>query len=279
MSDYGTILLARSDRLLVDLREVRVAFGTGWERLLRRSDGWQLLEVHPHPHQWPGVGAGPGPLAMATGAPVLAVWVSQPSVRSGAVAGWLDGESACGQFAAAMPDGSVWSGHYPDCKGAYDHHAMSPLRLPPGVESPQTSLGELTSALSAWSGAAGLPVSASEIGRAITERSFAQLAEALAGLFGFAAGAVEVPRLFEHRELEWMEVWYRGWRAATEICGEWSWQMTGLERSTEPFEPSEAETELIRFLDRVADSIYGGGLSRAELAAEAARLETTFFTS
>ena len=263
MSDYGAILLARSDRLLVDLREVRGAFGTGWERLLHRGDGWQLLEVHPHPHQWPAVGAGPGPLAVATGAPALAVWVS---------------ESACGQFAAATPDGSVWSGHYPDCKGGFDHRVMSPLRWRPGVEPPQTSLGELTSALSAWASAAGVPVGASEIGRVLTERSFGYVAEAFAELFGFA-GAVEVPRLFEHRELEWMEVWYRGWRAATEVCGEWSWRMTGLERSTEPFELTAAEAELIRFLDRVADSIYGGGLSRAELAAEAARLETTFHAS
>jgi len=88
-----------------------------------------------------------------------------------------------------------------------------------------------------------------------------------------------VPRLFDHRELEWMEVWLSGWRAATEVCGEWSWRMTGLDRSAEPFELTEAEAELIRFVDRVAASIYGGGLSRAELAAEAARLETTFFTS
>lgn len=294
MSDFGTILLARSDRLVVDLPEVRAAFGTGWERLLRRPDGWQLLEVHPHPHEWPGVGAGPGPLALATGAPVLAVWASEPSARPGAAAGWSDGkssvesrvaagrpdaESSCGQFAAAMPDGSVWSGHYPDCRGAFDHHVMSALRLPQGVEPPQTSLGELTSALSAWSAAAGVPVSASEVGRALTERSSAHLVDALAGLFGFAAGATEVPRLFEHRELEWMEVWYQGWRAATEVCGEWSWRLTGLERSTEPFELTDAEAELIRFLDRVAGSIYGGGLSRAELAAEAARLETTFFAS
>jgi hypothetical protein len=155
---------------------------------------------------------------------------------------------------------------------------MSPLRWRPGVEPPQTSLGELTTALSAWAGAAGAPVSASEIGRVLTERSFGHLVEALTDLFGYA-GAVEVPRLFEHRELEWLEVWYRGWRAATEVCGEWSWQMTGLGRSAEPFELTEAEAELIRFLDRVADSIYGGGLSRAELAAEAARLETTFRAS
>jgi len=264
MSEHGTIL-ARSDRLLVDLPEVRAAFGTGWERLLRRADGWQLLDVRPHPHQWPSVGAGPGPLAVATGAPAFAVWIS---------------EAACGQFAAATPDGSVWSGHYPDCRGGFDHQVMSPLRLPSGVEPPQTSLGELTSALSAWADAAGLPVSAGDIGRALAERSLAGVVEVLADLFGFAAGrAVEVPRLFDHRELEWMEVWFRGWRAATEVCGEWSWRMTGLERSAEPFELTEAEAELIRFVDRVAESIYGGGLSRAELAAEAARLETTFFTS
>ena len=267
MSYFGTILLAHSDRLLVDLPEVRTAFGTGWERLRRRADGRQLLEVIPHPHQWPTVGAGPGPLAVATGAPALAVWIS---------------ESACGQFAAAWPDGSVWSGHYPDCKGAFDHHEQSTLRLPPGVEPPPASLGELTAVLSAWAGAAEMPVSAGEIGRPFIERPFVDAVEILIDRLGFAVvpgGAVEVPRLFEHKEREWMEVWYRGWRAAAEVCGEWSWRMTGLGRSTEQFEPTEAETELIRFLDRVAESMYGGGLTRAELAAEATRLETTFLAS
>ncbi|GAA2625280.1 hypothetical protein GCM10010399_65880 [Dactylosporangium fulvum] len=40
--------------------------------------------------------------------------------------------------------------------------------------------------------------------------------------------------------------------------------------------PPAGAKEFIRFLNRVADSMFGGGLTRAELRAEAARLLQTY---
>jgi hypothetical protein len=56
MSYFGMILLARSDSLLVQVPQVKAAFGSHWRLLEDRGDGWQLLDIGPPwPHQWPTV--------------------------------------------------------------------------------------------------------------------------------------------------------------------------------------------------------------------------------
>jgi hypothetical protein len=259
-----TLLLARSPRLLVELPEVGAAFGTFWHELSRRPDGWQTLRLGaPFPHQWPTVGAGPGPLARATGAPVLAIWLA---------------ESTCGTFTAALPDGAVWSGHFPDCRGGSDHYEQCTLRLPRGARSPRTTLKSLVDGLLTFAAAAGLPLAAPAVEALFAlDRPIGETALDLTVLLGFGApAAAVVPPLFDHTEPDWMSVWYQGWRASAQLCGEWSWRLTGLSPADDPIQPTEAEAALIHFIERVAASMYGTGRSRADLAAEAAHLNATY---
>ncbi|MET7427153.1 hypothetical protein [Dactylosporangium sp. NPDC005555] len=119
MGFYGTLVIARCDTLLPQLPEVQSAFGTRVVWPYRRDDGWQLLHLAPpFGHQWPTVGAGPAPLAEATGAPALAVWIS---------------ESSCLQYAAATPDGRSWTAHFADEANAdVEELLASGVQLPEG---------------------------------------------------------------------------------------------------------------------------------------------------
>ncbi|MEV4513857.1 hypothetical protein AB0K00_33485 [Dactylosporangium sp. NPDC049525] len=260
MSYYGTIVLARSERLLVDLPEVGSAFGTSWQQLLRRDDGWQLLTLAaPFGHQWPTVGSGPGPAAAVTGAPVLAAWVS---------------ESACVQFAAATPDGGSWSAHFPDLhldaggSCAYDHHRFSPLRLPAGVDPPAADRPALVRHLVDWGTAAGFAADAAQLGAALADHTDELAVYNVADVFGMDE-APEVEPLFGHDEDEWWDVWQRAQHASAWVCRDWSRGSTPMPAYDRP-PPGTAE--LVRFTDLVAGSMYGGGLSRQDLAAEAARI-------
>ncbi|GGM69822.1 hypothetical protein GCM10007977_084470 [Dactylosporangium sucinum] len=124
MGFYGTLVIARCDTLLPSLPEVQSAFGTRVVWPYRRDGGWQLLHLaSPFGHQWPTVGAGPAPLAESTGAPALAVWIS---------------ESSCLQYAAATPDGQSWTAHFAndanaDVEWLRARAASLPARRPPAV--------------------------------------------------------------------------------------------------------------------------------------------------
>jgi hypothetical protein len=247
----SSIVVARSSVPLVGLASVGAGFGTFWQELRRRDDGWQLLRLGaPFPHQWPGAGGGVLPVVADTGAPVLAVWVAGTD---------------CATFSAALPPESVWSGHYPDCHGVSDHYEQSTLRLRAGSVPPRTSPESLARALGEWARSTGLPVD---------PESVAAGGDLVAAL-GFS-GAPVVPPLFDHTEPEWMDVWYRGWRASAQVGGEWSWSQTGLETSRDAAPLPPEAPEMIRFVERVAASMFGNGFSRADLATEAARLTARY---
>src|SRR5689334_9372844 len=79
---------------------MRSAFGSRFMLVGRHQEGRQLAGLKtPMHHEWPATHAGPVPRAEATGAPALAVWVS---------------ESSCLQYAAATPDGRSWTAHFAD---------------------------------------------------------------------------------------------------------------------------------------------------------------------
>src|SRR5262249_49410059 len=94
VSTHHSIVVAKSATPLPLLPEVRSAFGTSCFNLVCHEDGWQMAEINVRAHQWATVGSGPGPVADATGAPVLAAWIS---------------DIGCAQMAADVPGGPSWT--------------------------------------------------------------------------------------------------------------------------------------------------------------------------
>jgi hypothetical protein len=260
MSYYGTHLLARAEVMLVELPAVKSSFGSMWHRLTDHGDGWQSLYLSsPLWHQWPTVGAGPAPIAAVTGAPALAAWVS---------------ESVCVHLTAALPDGSAWTTHVvPRREGpcCYDHHKYDPLRLPAGLDPPAFDPVTVTTGLHAWAVAAGFSTSTDRLHNALVSREpFPDWVYDLFTAVGLPPGR-EIPRLFDYDEDEWFWAWHGSEAASLRVGRRWS---AGPKYRPEPGynTPEPGDDELLRFLDLVADSIYGRGLTREEIAAEAARL-------
>ncbi|GAA1547274.1 hypothetical protein GCM10009827_079410 [Dactylosporangium maewongense] len=121
MGWYGTLLLAKSaDGPLPAYRGVRQAFGSWFATPSRMrvfgsplglydlGDGWQRVGVRPFYRERLRLAAGVQELAAATGAPVLAGWVS---------------ESVCAHLEACSPAGVSVTMHLPntdeDC--GYEH--------------------------------------------------------------------------------------------------------------------------------------------------------------
>ncbi|MEU8004008.1 hypothetical protein AB0B66_22855 [Catellatospora sp. NPDC049111] len=260
MGYYASWVLARSPgRLLVDLPEVRTLFGSRWSRLDDRGDGWHLAVVAPNPHEWSKVGGGIERLVAATGAPVLAAWVS---------------ESSCARLVGATPSGLSWSRHLLAYQGmkrgkcGYDHSRFATLRLPEGERPDAADTRTLVKDLLAWSAEAGFTTSRDAIAHVLrsTELDGHDRIDKLVDALGVPYAA-EVPMLFEHQELDWWTPWEQGHRAAYRACGRWT---TG-DDDADPERPWDADH--LAFVDLVAASVFGTGASRTELVEHAKRLE------
>jgi hypothetical protein len=146
------------------------------------------------------------------------------------------------------------------------------LRLPVGVHPPRADRPALVRRLLGWAAAAGLGADPADIGAALG----GQLAETavydVADAFGMDQ-APEVGQLFDHDEDEWWDVWHQAQHASAWVCRDWT-------RGDRPLpgydQPPPGTAELVHFVDTVAESMYGGGLSRQEIAAGARRLEAAF---
>lgn len=251
-------MLARSGTPLVRLPQVRSAFGSMWRCLEDRGAGWQLLDLgQPLPHQWPTVGAGPAELARSTGAPVLAAFVS---------------DTSCVQVAGARPDGRSFSSHVVDDEEGrcgYDHHRLHPLRGAGDAEPAAPDLPALTAELVGWARAAGLDPSARRIRATLVDSPYPDLTYDLADAFGLPPGDEAVP-LFDHQEPEWRGAWRRAHQAGLRVCRRWT--SAPYDDDAAEDAPLPGDAEFLHFVEQVADSMYGDGLTRRELAEEAARL-------
>ncbi|MFG3302908.1 hypothetical protein [Micromonospora chersina] len=259
MSTFGSVVLARSEALLVHLPQVSSAFGSMWRHLEDRGGGWQLLDMAPPmPHQWPTVGAGPADLAAVTGAPVLAAFIS---------------DTSCVQLVGAAPDGRSFSSHVvqdSDGKCGYDHHRFNTLRLPVGVDPSPPDLPALAEDLATWSTAGGLDASPRRIRATLHESGYPELFYDLADALGLPAGE-EIDALFDHDELDWYEAWHRGWDAGMRVCRRWTLAFRAT--ATRQLElPQPGDQDLIGFVEQVANSMYGGPMTRQDLVEEAYRL-------
>jgi hypothetical protein len=257
VSYSGLVLLARSaNSLLVHVPQVRVAFGSRWGALEDLGDGWQLLELVPWSHEWPVVGAGPGDLAVATGEPALAAWIS---------------DTACVQLAGATPDGVTWTAHVADTEDdncRFDHHRFALLRLPAGEDPTPTDLRGLAGKLLDWADAAGLDASPHRVGTVFSPPgSYYSGFRTLVAALGLPEQGREVSPLFDKFDPEWYSVVSLADMAGSRICRHWT-------AGPSPYDPEMPwEVDYLRFLEQLSTSMYGGGLNRQELGAEAARLQ------
>ncbi|MEV4135653.1 hypothetical protein AB0J72_26190 [Dactylosporangium sp. NPDC049742] len=243
MSTHHSIIVARSATSLPLLPEVCSAFGTGCFNLVLYGDGWQMAEMTVWPHQWPTVGAGPGPIAAATGAPVLAAWIS---------------DTACAQMAADVPVAPSWTAHLvsgarQDC--GYDHEIMNTLRSP-GPEQPPADHHRLAADLAAWSAAAGRTTTVERIEAVLRNKNMLlqHRYRAMVGELGLGAGVA-----FERSS--WTDdrirtAWSEGFAASYEIPTPWNRRSKASPRSTAlvaflelhdaaKFDPTITEADLI----------------------------------
>ncbi|GAA3207749.1 hypothetical protein ACFO1B_19060 [Dactylosporangium siamense] len=266
MSFYGTYVLARSATLLPHVPGMRSAFGSRFISIDRYQDRWQLVGLMtPMYHESPTINGGPVPLATATGTPVLAVEIK---------------ESYCLQYGGATPDGQLWLAHSAPAAAdrhkrcSFDHRVDATVPVPVGVDLPSDDPASLADHLAGWAAEAGLDTSAQCIAEALgtyTDES------AVYGLVQ-ALGLVPVDTVYPAVELndaDWHKCWQRADNASVRVLQEWNIRRTG---DFEPLDhrPPAGADEFIRFLDLVADSMFGAGLTRAELRAEAARLLETY---
>ncbi|MGI5175925.1 hypothetical protein ACQEVZ_06290 [Dactylosporangium sp. CA-152071] len=265
MAFYGTYVLARSATPLPHVPGMRSAFGSRCMLITRHQEGWQLAGLMtPMHHEWPAIHGGPVPLAIATGAPVLAVEIK---------------ESYCLQYGGATPDGRLWLAHFARAadndKGCiFDHHDDSTVPLPAGDDVPANDLPGLADHLAGWAADAGLDTTAPRIAEAIGTRTNETALDGLVRALGLVPVDTVYPAV-ELDDLDWWECWQRADDASVRVIQEWNARKRGRLRPL-PGRPPAGADEFIRFLDRVADSMFGGGLTRAELRAEAARLLKTY---
>jgi hypothetical protein len=258
VSYFGTIVLARAvDALLPQLPQVRAAFGSRSDQLEDLGAGWQVLSLlTPLPHEWPTVGSGPADLAAATGAPVLAAWIS---------------DIACMQVSGAIPDGSAWSAHMTDDPAGaceFDHHRFAVLRLPPGTRPAPPDPLALTGQLLEWAAAAGQVTRADRINAAAALPSYPEAFRAVVTALGFPAEGTRVPPKFDlDSDADVYAAWEVAYHVGYRRCREW----TGGPGWKEPEPPWEAD--YLRFAELLSTSMFGDGASAAQLRAQATRLD------
>jgi hypothetical protein len=246
VSTHHSIVVARSATPLPLVPEVRSAFGTFCFNLVQFEEGWQMAEINVRPHQWATVGAGPGPIAAATGAPVLAAWIS---------------DIACAQMAAAIPGGPSWTAHllggdWQDCE--FDHKVMNTLRAP-GPKQPPVEHARLAADLAAWSSAAGHTAAVEPIQAVLADQQLLleHRYRAMIGKLGLGDSvAVE--------SLGWADdrihaVIPQAMLASWDIPTPWNGRTTASRRST----------ALVAFLERCDAAEFDPGITDADLAAHA----------
>ncbi|MER7009718.1 hypothetical protein ABT297_42675 [Dactylosporangium sp. NPDC000555] len=287
MSFFGTFVLARSDTLLPHVPGMRSAFGSRFVAVHRYDNGWQLAHLNPPMyHEWPKIHGGSAPLAIATGAPTLAVEIK---------------ESYCLQYGGAAPDGSAWLAHFANTaertggtfrdrlraagildipprstakRCAFDHHEECTVPLPDGADVPDDDPAALADSLSNWAVAAGLSATASGITDAIGTHTDDEAVWGLIDALGLHLVETVHP-LFTFREHDWWDAWRIGRDASLRVFRAWDAYREGGELASYD-RPLPGADEFVRFLDLVAASMFGGGLTKEELRIEATRLVETY---
>ncbi|MEV4130924.1 hypothetical protein AB0J72_02030 [Dactylosporangium sp. NPDC049742] len=262
MGWYGTLLLAKSaDGPLPAYRGVRQAFGSWFATPSRMrvfgnplglydlGDGWQRVGVRPFYRERLRLAAGVQELAAATGAPVLAGWVS---------------ESVCAHLEACTPAGVSVTMHLPntgeDC--GYEHLDGRPGRVDPH---------RAVEAFEAWAHEAGRTPRPETISAVVhdtwDESPFREdKVLALFAALGFPAEREVLPVIDPHDQaVGGYGLWSHeaDHRAAVRIHA--------LKRGTLPgpeYDLTPSEQEYLRFEDLAWGSVYGGGLGRDDLIAE-----------
>ncbi|MEV8518136.1 hypothetical protein [Dactylosporangium sp. NPDC051484] len=286
MSFFGTFVLARSDTLLPHVPGIRSAFGSRFVAVHRYDSGWQLAHLNPPMyHEWPTIHGGPAPLAVATGAPALAIEIK---------------ESYCLQYGGATPDGSTWLAHFANTaertgptfrdlaaatglvspprpaaqRCAFDHHEECTVPLPDGADVPDDDPASLANTLSSWAAAADVSTSANRITDAIGTHTDDNAVYRLIDALGLEFLETVHP-LFTFREHDWRDAWRIGRDASLRVFRAWDTHREGDELASYD-RPLPGADEFVRFLDLVAASMFGGGLTKEELRIEAARLLDTY---
>jgi hypothetical protein len=265
MGWYGTLLLAKPVYgNLPAYPGVRQAFGSWFgtsasdERgLFDLGGGWQRISVQPaYREYWrlrDRLAVGVAELAAATGAPAVAAWVS---------------ESVCVHLEARSPAGLALSLHLPNTDEECGH------------EHPAGQLGQVAShhaveALEAWAREAGRTPSRRVITAVVDgewdESPFPEYAVlVLFAALGFPSERQIMPVVdwhdpaFGDHDLEdatRMADIKAANRASVERRGGSGWELTPQEH------------DYLRFNDQVWASVYGGGPTRDELAAEYRQLK------
>jgi hypothetical protein len=212
-------------------------------------------------------------------------------------------ESYCLQYGGATPDGRTWLAHFantaertdgtitlpahvytaenfvapPTSVGkrcAFDHHEQCTVPLPDGVDVPQDDPAGLADSLSGWAAAAGLPVTAKRITDAIGTHTADEAVYGLVDALGLEPLETVYP-LFTFRETDWWDAWRIGSHASLRVFREWDANRNGETLASYDRLLPGAD-EFVRFLDLVAASMFGGGLTEQELRIEAARLLDTY---
>ncbi|WP_212822439.1 hypothetical protein [Catellatospora sp. TT07R-123] len=263
MGYYGTWVLARSpDRLLVEIPEVKAAFGSLFWRLEDRGDGWQLARIIPNSHEWPRVGGGLHDLVAATDAPVLAAWVS---------------ESSCARVVAATPAGHSWSRHVSAYRGlaqdpcGFDHRRFATLRLAPGERVDEHDTPTPAADILTWARAAALPADRAAVTDVLASAGLNghDRVQALVDAIG-ARRVSEIPRLFEPQEGDWWDAWFQGDTAGLRLCRRWT---ADGEEPTDWNRERPWDDDYLDFIDKVCASVYGTGMPRHEIVALARALD------
>ncbi|MFF5229458.1 hypothetical protein [Dactylosporangium sp. NPDC000521] len=253
----------------------------------RYGGGWQLAHLNtPMYHEWPAIHGGPARLAAVTGAPVLAVEIK---------------ESSCLQYGGALPTGSAWLAHFRNAaertgptfrdllyaagevdspttpaerRCPFDHHKECTVPLPDGVDVPDDDPAGLADSLSGWAAAAGLPTPAHRIAEAIGTHTNDKAVWGLVDALGLDHVETVHP-LFAFQEDEWWDAWRIGDDAGARVIRAWNARRRGRDLPSYD-RPAPGADAFVRFLDLVAASMFGGGLTRDELRVEAARLVETY---
>ncbi|MER7278596.1 hypothetical protein ABT369_29565 [Dactylosporangium sp. NPDC000244] len=209
-------------------------------------------------------------------------------------------ESYCLQYGGATPDGSTWLAHFANTaertgptfrdlaaarglvvpprpatqRCAFDHHEECTVPLPNGTEVPDDDPAGLAGSLSGWAAAAGLPTPAHRITEAIGTHTDDQAVWWLLDALGLDLVETVDP-LFAFREPDWSDAWRIGDHASTRVLRAWNAQRQARKLPSYD-QPLPGADEFVRFLDLVASSMFGGGLTKEELRIEAARLLETY---
>ncbi|MET7426030.1 hypothetical protein, partial [Dactylosporangium sp. NPDC005555] len=178
--------------------------------------------------------------------------------------GYFDGRGTRTSF----PRPTVWFQGVRSAGGTSDHHRFCTLRLPEGVDVPPDDQAALAGNLLEWAAAAGLDTTAEHISDALGTTTNDTAVYALVEALGLEPLEAVEP-LFDFDELDWWDAYRRGENASMRVCREWTSRRGNLPAYDQPL-PGAAE--FVRFLDLVAASRFGGGLTRAQLQAEAQRL-------